>query len=200
MGLTAVFAAAPEFTVLAGRAELGRVDPAVLVEEVRGPRRLLLGSRSWHVTYIDWTRRRCFVEPAEGGGRARWTSMGIAGLSFALRQAMRDVLHGANPPVSLTRRAEERLAEIREHDAGIVQADGTVVLRAGSGDVRWWTWAGYRANATLASTLEGLVDPMQNHEDNYIRLRKDLTSAEWKAGAADAAERICLPTSTRKRS
>jgi len=193
MGMTAVFTTAPEFTVLLGRTELGRVDPAVLVEEVQGPRRLLLGGRSWHVTYIDWTRRRCFVEPSEGGGRAHWTSTGIAGLSFNLSRAMRDVLLGADPPVGLTRRAVERLAEIREHDAGMALPEGTVIVRAGSGDVRWWTWAGYRANATLASTLDGLTDPLQNHEDNYIRLRKDLTPAEWKAGAADAVERICLP-------
>ena len=66
-------------------------------------------------------------------------------------------------------------------------------VRSSSGDVRWWTWAGYRANATLASTLDGLTDPAQNHEDNHLRLRKDLTPTEWKAGAADAAERICLP-------
>jgi hypothetical protein len=31
-------------------------------------------------------------------------------------------------------------------------------VRAGA-DVRWWTWAGYRANATLAATLEGLGIP-----------------------------------------
>lgn len=193
MGLTAVFTTAPEFTVLAGRTELGRVDPAVLVEEVQGPRRLLLGGRSWQVTYIDWTRRRCFVEPADGGGRARWTGLGIAGLSFELSRAMRDVLIGANPPVKLTHRATARLAGIRDQDAGLARADGTVIIRAGSGDVRWWTWAGYRANATLASTLSGLTDPMQNHEDNYIRLRKDLLPAEWRASSAGAAARICLP-------
>ncbi|MER7008598.1 hypothetical protein ABT297_36875 [Dactylosporangium sp. NPDC000555] len=44
--MTAVFTTAPEFTVLAGRTELGRVDPAVLGEEVQGPRRLLLGGGS----------------------------------------------------------------------------------------------------------------------------------------------------------
>jgi ATP-dependent helicase Lhr and Lhr-like helicase len=53
--------------------------------------------------------------------------------------------------------------------------------------------AGYRANGTLASTLDGLTDPMHNHEDNYIRLRKVLRAAEWKVGAADAVERIFLP-------
>jgi ATP-dependent Lhr-like helicase len=193
MGMTAVFTTAPEFTVLAGRTELGRVDPAVLVEEVQGPRRLLLGGRSWQVTYIDWTRRRCFVEPSDGGGRAHWTGTGVAGLSFDLSRAMRDVLLGTDPPVRLTSRAAGRLAEIRDQDAGLVQPDGTVIVRTGSGDVRWWTWAGYRANATLASTLDGLTDPVQNHEDGYVRLRKDLTPAEWNEGAADAAERICLP-------
>jgi ATP-dependent Lhr-like helicase len=193
MGMTAVFTTAPEFTVLAGRTELGRVDPAVLVEEVQGPRRLLLGGRSWHVTYTDWTRRRCFVEPSEGGGRAHWTGTGVSGLTLHLSRAMRDVLLGNDPPVTLTRRAVERLAEIRDQDAGVAHANGTVIVRSGSGDVRWWTWAGYRANATLAATLDGLTDPFQNHEDTFIRLRKDLTPAEWKAGTADAVERICLP-------
>ncbi|WP_307849233.1 helicase-related protein [Micromonospora sp. U56] len=67
MEMTAVFTGPPEFTVLLGRNELGRVDPSLLTEEVKGERRLLLAARSWRVTYIDWRRRRCFVEPAEGG-------------------------------------------------------------------------------------------------------------------------------------
>lgn len=114
-------------------------------------------------------------------------------MTFNLSRAMRDVLLGTDPPVQLTWRAIERLAEIREQDAGTACAQGTVIVRAGSGDVRWWTWAGYRANATLASTLDGLTDSLQNHEDNYLRLRRDLTPAEWKAGAANAVEQICLP-------
>ncbi len=60
MTMTAVFTGAPEFTVLVGREELGRVDPALLTEEVQDDRRLLLNGRSWRVTYIDWRRRRCF--------------------------------------------------------------------------------------------------------------------------------------------
>jgi hypothetical protein len=47
MGMTAVFTGAPEFTVLVGREELGRIDPALLTEEVQGDRRLLLNGRSW---------------------------------------------------------------------------------------------------------------------------------------------------------
>src|SRR5690606_4857912 len=41
--LTAVFTAAPQFTVVNGRTEVGRVDPMLLTESVTGPRLLLLG-------------------------------------------------------------------------------------------------------------------------------------------------------------
>ncbi|MFD5077792.1 hypothetical protein [Streptomyces sp. NPDC058371] len=71
MDLTAVFTAAPEFTVLSGRTEIGTTNPALLTEEVVGPRRLLLAGQSWQVPYIDWSRRRRFVEPVDGGGKAR---------------------------------------------------------------------------------------------------------------------------------
>ena len=106
---------------------------------------------------------------------------------------MREVLLGADPPVALTRRAIDQLAEVREQHLHAVHPGGTVINRLPSGDVRWWTWAGLRANATLTSTLAGLADPMQEHEDLYIRLRKDLTPAEWRAGIQDAAERLSLP-------
>ncbi|MFY1696355.1 MULTISPECIES: hypothetical protein [unclassified Solwaraspora] len=70
---------------------------------------------------------------------------------------------------------------------------GNVILRDRSGDLRWWTWAGYRANATLAATLSEVVDPVQRFDDCQIRLRADLTPADWRSLTADATERICLP-------
>lgn len=42
--LTASFTAPPQFTVLSGRTEIGRMDPSVLTEERPGPRRLLLAA------------------------------------------------------------------------------------------------------------------------------------------------------------
>jgi ATP-dependent helicase Lhr and Lhr-like helicase len=193
MAMTAVFTAPPEFTVLAGRTELGRIDPSLLTEQVQGPRRLLLAGRSWQVTYIDWNRRRCFVEPVDSGGKARWTGSGTAGLSFELSRAMRDVVLGAEPSVALTRRATDQLAEIREQHLPAAHPGGTTVTRLPSGDVHWWTWAGFRTNATLTSTLAGLTDPVQEHTDLYLRLRRDLTPAQWRAGIADASDRLCLP-------
>ncbi|NYT96489.1 DEAD/DEAH box helicase [Salinispora sp. H7-4] len=193
MELTAVFTGPPEFTVLAGRDELGRIDPSLLTEEVRGDRRLLLGGRSWRVTYIDWRRRRCFVAPADTGGRARWLGTGWAGLSFTLARTVREVLLGGVPPVKLTKRASDRLAREREEKLHLVHPGGNVIVRNKSGDLRWWTWAGFRTNATLTATLGQVIDPVGRFDDRSIRLRADLTPAEWAVAAATAEERLCLP-------
>ena len=192
MGMTAVFTAPPQFTVLAGRQEIGRTDPMLLTEKTDGPRLLLLGGRSWKVTWTDWKRRRCYVEPAESGGKARWLTPGISGASFELARAARDVLLGADPPVALTQRAKRTLSEVRDEHVPTVHPGGTVIIRAGD-DVRWWTWAGYRANATLAATLSSLTDSVQRFDDASLRLRSDLSPEIWKAGSADAADRLCLP-------
>jgi ATP-dependent Lhr-like helicase len=193
MAMTAVFVGAPEFTVLWGRSELGRVDPGLLTEQVTGDRRLLLAGRSWRVTYIDWRRRRCFVEPADGGGKARWRTGGVAGFGYELTRAMRDVLLGVDPPVRLTHRAVDRLAAERERRSHLVHPGGNVIVRDERGDLRWWTWAGYRANATLAATLGEVVDPVQRFDDCQIRLRSDLTRADWRTLTSDAGDRLCLP-------
>lgn len=199
MDMLAVFTAPPQFTVLSGRTEIGRTDPALLTARVQGPRLLLLGGRSWRVTYIDWKRHRCFVEPAEGGGKALWMAGGLPqGLSYQMVGAMREVLLGADPPVSLTQRAVARLAKLRDEATSWAHPGGTVIVRDREGEVRWWTWAGFRANATLVATLSELADPSQRYDDASIRLRRDLDREMWRIATADAAGRICLPDVTDK--
>ncbi|WIM96996.1 DEAD/DEAH box helicase [Actinoplanes oblitus] len=198
MGMTAVFTGAPEFAVLLGRTDLGRIDPSLLTEEVQGDRRLLLNGRSWRVTYVDWQRRRCFVEPADEGGRARWMTGGWAGLGFELTRAIRDVLLGSDPPVQLTARATARLSKERGEKTDFVHPGGNVITQDRQGDLRWWTWAGFRANATLAATLGEVIDPVRRFDDCQVRLRRDLTPAEWRALTADARDRLCLPDVDKK--
>ncbi|MET8126481.1 DEAD/DEAH box helicase [Streptomyces sp. NPDC005231] len=194
MELTASFTAPPEFTVLAGRTEIGTTDPAVLTEERQGPRRLLLAGRSWQVTFIDWARRRAFVEPVEDGGIAKWQGSEARGLSYALTRAMRDVLLGADPDVRLTRRATATLAELRMDRAPHeVHPAGTLLVRNADA-VRWWTWAGYRANATLAASLGNLADPIQRPTDTHVRLRQDLAPDDWKTARAELPDSLTLPT------
>ncbi|MFD7198436.1 DEAD/DEAH box helicase [Streptomyces sp. NPDC059893] len=194
MNLTAVFTAAPEFTVLNGRTEIGKTDPTLLTEECAGPRRLLLAGRSWQVTYIDWNRKRCFVEPVEGGGKAKWNGGGLPMASFDLTRAAREVLLGEDPPVTFSQRAQGALTQLREEGAETVHPGGNLIIRDGAGkDLRWWTWAGHRTNVTLAATLAGTADPLQRGNDLYVRLRSDLTPQMWKEATADAPDRLCLP-------
>jgi ATP-dependent Lhr-like helicase len=192
MGLMAVFTAPPEFTVLHGRDEIGSTDPVLLSDRVEGPRLLLLAGRSWRVTWTDWKRRRCFVEPADGGGRARWMSDGVGGLSYAIARSMRDVLLGVSVPVELTQRASGTLAGLRSDGIGRVWSEGSVISRSDS-DLRWWTWAGYRTNATLKATLGGLADETQRVDDLSIRLRADLRPSSWREMAGELAQQLCLP-------
>jgi ATP-dependent Lhr-like helicase len=195
MDLTAVFTAAPEFTVLYGRHEIGTTDPALLTERVHGPRLLLLAGRSWKVTYIDWSRRRCFVEPVDGGGKARWGGIGfLRGSSFELTRAVREVLLDADPAVTMTQRATEALSKAREAYEERIHPGGTVVLRGGPDtNVRWWTWAGRRANATLAATFDTVADPLQRPTDAYIRLREDVTAPELRKAREEAAGHLASP-------
>lgn len=192
MNLMAVFTAPPEFTVLHGRDEIGRIDPSLLIDRVEGPRLLLLAGRSWRVSWTDWKRRRCFVEPAMSGGRARWLSSGAGGVSFEIARSMRDVLLGADVPASLTQRASGVLAGLRSDGIGRLHA-GALVISAGDDDLRWWTWAGYRVNATLKATLGSFADEAQRVDDLSIRLRADLRPSSWR-GVVDAVrDRLCLP-------
>ncbi|MGW8885246.1 DEAD/DEAH box helicase [Streptomyces sp. NPDC055749] len=194
MNLTAVFTAPPQFTVLQGRNEIGRTDPDLLTEEIEGPRKLLLAGRSWLVTYIDWHRKRCFVEPTDSGGKAKWSGLGFErATAFELMRAMREVLLGADPDVALSKRAVTALAEARDHFMDVVHPGGTLITRASGGQVRWWTWAGHRANATLAATLGTVVAPAQRVNDCWIRLREDVDRQHWKQAVADVSDQLCLP-------
>ncbi|MEU2480949.1 DEAD/DEAH box helicase [Streptomyces sp. NPDC013130] len=194
MNLTAVFTAPPQFTVLQGRIEIGRTDPDLLTEEIEGPRKLLLAGRSWLVTYIDWHRKRCFVEPTDGGGKAKWSGLGFErAIAFELMRATREVLLGADPDVALSKRAVTALAEARDHFVDVVHPGGTLITRTSGGQVRWWTWAGHRANATLAATLGTVATPAQRVNDCWIRLREDVDRQHWKQAVADMPDQLCLP-------
>lgn len=179
-----MFTAPPEFLVLAGRNEVGIVGTDLLTADSPGPRVLLLGGRSWQVTPIDWDRRRCFVEPVDGGGQAKWSGLS-GGLSYDITRGMRDVLLGAQPVgVSFTARATNVLAALRAHYAANADADRSVVRLAGPTAGRWWTWAGTGANRTLQASLPKLVDPRQKIDEKSVRLLPGVSVAEFSEAAA----------------
>lgn len=193
--LTAVFSAPPEFLVLAGRVEVGTIGTDLLTEEVEGPRVLLLGGRSWKVTHVDWERRRCFVDAADGGGRAKWSGSG-RGLSFEITRGMREVILGASPKgVTFTARASAALDALRQSHGDNVQSDRLLVRLPSDSAGRWWTWAGTAANRSLQASLPTIVDPRQRIDEKSIRLLPGLSvqefgtavgAVQWRDPAVDA--------------
>jgi ATP-dependent Lhr-like helicase len=154
MELLSAFTVEPEMTVLLGRVEIGSVSPLTVSTRLPAgePRTLMLAGRTWLVTAIDWRRRTIQVVEHAGAGRSRWSG-GAPSVSYELTRAMRDVLLGHDPDVELSRRAGAALGRIRDERAADVDASGLVLQRHGN-EQAWWTFAGTRANATLAAALE----------------------------------------------
>jgi len=193
MELMSVFTSDPQVTVLHGRTEIGTVDPMVLLTKVQGPRRLALAGRSWMVTSVDWDRRRAFVEPSEGAGLARWLGSSSP-MSFQLVDAMRRVLLGNDPRgVKLSKRALQRLENLRSELGERVDRDRTVLLHA-SGETRWWTWAGSRANAVLWAALDHVVpeicEPTTTFTNDHVAIRADASAVELRDALELARKRF----------
>lgn len=182
--LTAVFTAPPEFLVLAGRVEVGTIGTDLLTDKVEGPRTLLLGGRSWKVTHVDWERRRCFVEAADGGGRAKWSGSG-GGLSYEITRGMREVILGTLPSdVTFTGRASGMIDQLRQSYSDNASQDRLIVRLPSDSAGRWWTWAGTAANRTLQASLPTVVDPRQRIDEKSIRLIAGVTVEEFSAAVA----------------
>ena len=188
MELLAVFTAAPEVAVIDGRREVGSVDPMLMASKVHGPRIIALAGRPWEVISIDWRRRCAYVEPSDRVGTSTWMG-GPRASSFELADAIRRVLLGADlSAAELSNRSLVRLDAVREQYGHRV-ADGSTVVVADDGRLRWWTFAGLRANAVLTAAIEDVAPEVLDQwsfGNMNISLRSD-ASATAVASALRAA-------------
>jgi ATP-dependent Lhr-like helicase len=76
---------------------------------------------------------------------------------------MKAVLAGEETSPRRSRRAEARVAELRQEHA-FVHAEGPTLLSRSPGQFEWWTFAGTRANATLAGEVAGLCGCRVDHD------------------------------------
>lgn len=167
LDLLASFTADLELRVVAGRREIGRVSPlAVSGYRPGADKKVLLAGRSWQVEAVDWERFEVLVDERPEKGTVRWSSSAVAD-SFQICRAQREVLLGTDPDVELSQRAEARLVRVREELAHTVDAGG-LVLEERAGKVRLWSWAGARANETLAAALGVAADSTSRNE--YVDL------------------------------
>jgi len=176
MDLLAVFTADPEMKVLLGRRELGSVSPLTVTARLADgePRLLVLAGRTWLVTSIDWRRRTINVVEHAGAGRSRWAG-GTPDLGYELVQSVRQVLLGDDPPVELSHRAIAALDRVRAERAAQVDPAGTVVQSSGSTSL-WWTFAGTKANSSLAAALSDNGVQARSNAESVTLLDGDITA------------------------
>lgn len=171
--LFSVFMSPPMFSIMYGRQELGYVDQMSFQGKQEGPRVLLLGGRAWRVNHIDWQRHIAYVESTDSIGRSRWRGVG-QGLEFRLCQSINHVLVSDSVSNRWSRRASDRIAEIRREFEWL-SADSSVVLLGESGETEWWTFAGIRANATLARQLTCATDGKVDYDCFMLRFEPGTT-------------------------
>ena len=132
---------------------------------------LMLSGRSWKVVDVDWPRRRVSVVPAEGGGRSRWLGTGRL-LPFSISRAEERIITGEEPGCHLSRRAAERLSEIR---AGLEFIDGQSLPLVSDGvdRITVWLFAGGLVSASVARAMtEGGVS-VADWDDVSVTVRSD---------------------------
>ena len=150
--LVAAFSSPLLLAVHHGHSELGTVHPASLARRPGEPGPVvLLGGRSWRVTDVDWPRRRVSVVPAEGGGRSRWTGAARMLPSSICRSEER-IIAGAEPACRLSRRAVERLTEIRDR-LEFIDGHSLPLVSDGVGRITAWLFAGGLVSASVARVL-----------------------------------------------
>ena len=140
-----------------GSVEVGFIDPMMLAGD-KESRLILLAGRSWHITDVDWKRRTVWLEPAKEGGKARWTGSGRT-LSREISQGILGAVHeAAGPHAIISKRAQVALEEIAEWVPDTCGEATFVITKTESGGARLWTFAGTRANRTIAKTLQPVAE------------------------------------------
>ena len=158
-----------------GASDIGFIDPTVVSgEDANGL--VLLGGRSWRVTSVEWKKRIAWLAPADSGGKARW--MGSArSIGPELSAAVRRVLaRGSIDIAVLSKRAKDRLDELRDEIPVGSDASQNVLEVGDQGAARIWTFAGTKHNRTLARQLRAHVGPCR-FDEYQVSARTDVHDA-----------------------
>jgi len=199
MELFSVFMAPPLFSVLHGRQELGYVDQTTFLGKEDGRRVLLLGGRGWLVNHIDWQRRIAFVEATDQKGRSRWKGAG-EGLGYRLSQAVKGVLASDEIAACWSRRAQDQIRATRL-DFPWLDLNSTAAFADTDGKLAWWTFAGSRANATLAHAIGQELSCRVDHDSFSLTCDPALQLVDFEKALNDlrggVIEELSLPIDDR---
>jgi ATP-dependent helicase Lhr and Lhr-like helicase len=173
--LYAVFSAPQILKVLWGATEIGSIDVTFAQQEKLENLSFVLGARPWRAIAIDFEQGIVRVEPIASSKHARW--QGRSGLlGGELCQAMREIIVSDDVAPEWSRRAQNRLAELRTEyrDAGA----GSSAIVADTYGLRLWTFGGGKANNLLAQCLEERLGEKIVVDNLYVAFRGQAASSE----------------------
>jgi ATP-dependent Lhr-like helicase len=173
--LYTVFSAPQILKVLWGATEIGSIDVTFAQQEKLENLSFVLGARPWRAVAIDFAQGIVRVEPIASGKLARWQGRGRL-LGRELCQAMLEILVSDDVPLEWSRRAKDRLTELRTEyrDAGA----GSSAIVTDTYGLRLWTFGGGKANNLLAQCLEERLGEKIVVDNLYVAFRGQAAASE----------------------
>lgn len=167
MELFAVFSSPQSYTVqtTAGQS-LGTLSQDFVDRLVEDVSCFLLGGRPWVVMRIQHDNRRILVNPAPRGRQPTWGGFLPQFLGLELCQRMRDVLLSDEAYPYLEPMAAAALQQARDEARRLlIELKG---IEVDDEEIRWWTYAGGRINATLRYALNMVNADWKIIPDNFL--------------------------------
>jgi len=149
MEICSVFTSPPLYAVKHGRNLIGHVHEITFAGSAEN-RVILLGGRGWSVSHIDRDKKVASVEPTKEKGRSRWLGVGPY-LSFTFCQAIKHILSEVGTSRSWSKRAVDKMDDLRE-EYKWNEVNRTTFLRR-KNSLRWWTFAGKITNLHIAAII-----------------------------------------------
>jgi len=185
MELYAVFTSPQSYTVetSAGQ-ELGTLNQTFVDRLVDGLSCFLLSGRPWVVRGIRHDDRRVVVARAPRGRQPTWGGFLPHFLSLGVCEKIRDVLASDEPYGYLEADAAVLLEAERHEKSAAARSHGAI--EDDSAELRWWTFAGGRINATLRRALGAVGGDWTIVSDNFcLKVRgKDVSSVALRQAVA----------------
>lgn len=183
MELYAVFSSLQTYTVQTTDGHpLGSLNQEFVDRLVDDVSCFLLGGRPWAVLHVQHDDRRVIVTAAPRGREPTWGGFLPQFLGYEICQRILQILTDNEPFNYLDDESGTVLAEERALMRPFLRPDSGGIS-ASKDEIRWWTFAGGRINATLRYALAELDQDWKIVPDNFaIRVYgADLTPSTFRA-------------------
>ena len=174
MQLYAVFSSPQTYAVSTSAGHpVGSLNQDFVDRLVDGISCFLLGGRAWLVLRVQHDDRRVVIQPAPRGRKPTWGGFLPQFLGQELSQKILGIVTSDESYRYLDDSAATILQEFRESMTGILEPErGGIEIDFD--EIRWWTFAGGRINATLRYALEAVGGDWKVIPDNFlIKVRGD---------------------------